>query len=456
MCVSNQMYPLGCHSSPSLEGLSSPTSPCASRSPRSLNIAIYNFPLPPISGQQWSLRSRSLLSPLRHKRPKVHYAFETVAEVPEELEDERKVNVIALGAREEEIPNVTEMVADMLQHLTTNTTTATRGSSASREGASNHSYGLLTTCTKPSSPSPSPMRARPPTPYPPGKIPAKSTEPNKPRPRPRPGAPPGPPPPYPPPPLPGTVGKFYQGAEISRHQEGIRLRMVTVSKDLGPSVLPHNRLILEEQRWGVVAVEDMVMPTPQNSRARSRRKKSQGGPSHETSIKYNHTGRIWHSIDSVTRPDDEIKARKPPNTARMDASSYSEPVSPTTLAPRKDTQNFEQYAETSPRLDISTAWGFPVEASAGDPNTHPAKKQAVLDFFSYPKLGLSRLRSVASLGSLRKASCSSEISFASSRGSSVSSTASSTTSKSSNEQKTVGGEGVFLTWPKFKGTMSKV
>lgn len=450
MCVSNQMYPLGCHSSPGSEGLSSPTSLCT---PRSLNIAIYNFPLPPISGQQW-IPSQSFFSPLRHKRPKVHYAFETVAEVPEELEDERKVNVIALGAREEEIPTVTEMVADMLQHLTTNTTTASR---SSRENASNNSYGLRTACSKPSSPCPSPVRTRPSTPYLPGnipKIPTKSIEPNKPRPRPRPGAPPGPPPPYPPPPLPNAMGKFYQGAEISRNQEGIRLKMVTVPKDPRPPVLPRKRLTLEEQRWGVVGVERVVMSRPQDSLARSRRTKSQEGPSHETSIKYNHTGRVWHSIDSITRLDDvEIKPRKSSNTARMEISSYSEPVSPTTLGSHKA---FEQCAKTSSKLGISTAWEFPVEASTDDPNIQPAKKQAVLDFFTYPKLGLSRLRSVASLGSLRKASSSSEGSTASNRGGSISSTASSSTSKSSNEQKAMAGDGVFLTWPKFKGTMSKV
>ena len=474
MCVPNQTYPFGCHSSPCPEGVSSPTSPCAQRSPRPLNIAIYNFPLPPISGQQWSLRSRSFLSPLRHKRPKVHYAFETVAEVPEELEDEKKVNVITLGAREEEIPTVTEMVADMLQQLTTNNTTASRGSSARRENTSNNSYGFLTACSKPSSPCPSPVRARPLTPYPPGKIPAKSIEPNNPRPKPRPGAPPGPPPPYPPPPLPGTMGKFYQGAEISRSQEGIRLKMVTIPKDLCgcgdmpcgryvekiPGNLrrnnlrtPRKRLTLEEQRWGVIAVESMEMSIPQNTLARSRRK-SQESRSHETPIDYNHTSRIWNSINSITRLEDEAKPTK--NTTRMEASSYSEPVSPTTLAPRKTFQNFEPYAETSPKPGISTAWEFPVGSGAGDPNSQPAKKQAVLDFFTYPKLGLSRLRSVASLGSLRKASSSSEGSFASNRGGSFSSIASSTMSKSSSEQKSISGDGVFLTWQKRKGTISRV
>lgn len=453
---------------------------------RELDVRMFSPPLSPLQESHWRPRSNSLTRATPWKRVKLHHAFETVTEVPEEMEQGSDSMASTTQTTEDETRVThTEMVAEIERYLATAGPAASDDSSKAME---NNTPGHL--CRGASGSASPKLPSRPSTlclrhgEVDPSQRPrsddfrllVKFDEPTKPNPKPRPG-PPGPPPPYPPPPIPEAIGKAYHGAELYSCQGDVRLRMVSAPK--APVSEPprterkHSllRLSLEEQRWGgaVPRPDSLRRPQPQRSYSNSNLDKCVVGEGDNVaSFKYDDAEKIWCSVP-----------RKCHDKALMNVHTFlaaspeayceiAEPVSPTSSIPRAFKDSFNSvYAPQTPVEGFAPEWEFPkgVEPeSPGGSCTTLEKKPAVLAFFAQPKLGFARLRSVSSLGSLTKTPTISgeDCRAGSHRGGSVSSSslasvisASSTSPTSQHRRKPRSMEGTILTWPKFKGTISR-
>ncbi|KAF8458718.1 hypothetical protein BGX38DRAFT_1265029 [Terfezia claveryi] len=424
------MYTLGRKSSLSSENLSCSTTDSTPR----FNVALYNFPLPP--HYQRPLGPQSIIPPQLNqgRRVKIHHAFETVVEVPEELEFDATI-----AGPEEEVPRVKQIVVEIMQYLST-------------EGINGGSIGRLSInrAAPPEPEAPRPMKPppRPPTPYPhppPGST-NNMIEARRPKPTPRPfPGPPGPPPPYPPPPIPQAHGKSHRGAELFSINGDIRLRMVRVARPAPPTTLPKNhtplKLSLEDQRWGVV-VPRIAGPTRSSPRIME-------GYGDEALFKYDPEERIWCEISPISRQSSD----NAPSTAAS-SEAYCEkqqPISPRSSIPRyfQDPLNNTIHTLNSvPEPGFPSRWEFSPKLDSANPEAHyiiaADKKPTVRDFFAHSKMSFSKLKSVASIGSLKKAAISGgeERSHAGRISStSVSSTSSySTTSTTTSQRKQKGME----------------
>jgi len=449
------MYTLGQKSSLSSENLSCST---AVSTPR-FNVALYNFPLPPRSQRPWGSRSGSLPQLSHGKRVKIHHAFETVVEVPEELEQEMEFDSTTSGP-EKEVPRVKQIVVEIMQYL-------------SAEEINGASIGKLS-INRPSSPEPESPRPtkpppRPPTPYPrpkPGST-DNMIEPDEarpPKPKPLPG-PPGPPPPYPPPPIPQSLGKSHRGAELYSNNGDIRLRMVRAARPAPPKALPKNhtllKLSLENQRWGGVI--------PRVAGAAKSSPHATQGCGDAVSFKYDPAGRKWCAIGPIPRYNSDNTPAQDISSTAASSEAYCEKqqlISPGSSIPRCFQDPLNDTIHTLNSIlepDFPSGWEFSPKLDPANSEVQytisAEKKPTVRDLFAHPKMSFSKLRSVASMGSLKKAAISggeggSHTGRASST--SVSSTSSySTASTTTSQRKQKAMEGSFLTWPKFKGTTSR-
>lgn len=449
------MYTLGRKSSLSSENLSCSTTVSTPR----FNVALYNFPLPP--HYQRPLGPQSSIPPqLNHgRRVKIHHAFETVVEVPEELEFDSTI-----AGPEEEVPRVKQIVVEIMQYLST-------------EEINGASIGRLSInrAAPPEPENPRPMKPpvkpppRPPTPYPhppPGStnnmIEARRP---KPKPKPRPFGPPGPPPPYPPPPIPETQGKSHRGAELFSVNGDIRLRMVRAARPAPPTTLPKNhtplKLSLEDQRWGGV-VPRIAGPAKASLRPMD-------GYGDEALFKYDPEGRIWCEISQTPRHSGDNAPAQDISSTAASSEAYCEiqqPISPRSSIPRyfqDPLSNTIHTLNSVPEPGFPSGWEFSPKLDSANSEIHyiiaAEKKPTVRDFFAHSKMSFSKLRSVASIGSLKKAAIfggEERSHFGRISSTSVSSTSSySTTSTTTSQRKQKGMEGSFLTWPKFKGTTSR-
>ncbi|KAF8422942.1 hypothetical protein EV426DRAFT_574884 [Tirmania nivea] len=448
MCVSSQMYTLGRKSSLSSENLSCSTTASTPR----FNVAIYNFPLPPHPQRPWGSRSSGLPQLGHGKKVKIHHAFETVVEVPEELEQDMGFDSTIAGP-DEEVPRVKQIVAEIIQYLS-----AEEINDAYNTPVDELPTNRPSSPERPDTPRPTKPPPRPPTPYPrpePESDPiGNMTEPDEAMPRkpkPLPGSP-GPPPPYPPPPIPQTLGESHRGAELYSNNGDIRLRMIRAARPAPPKALSKDhtllKLSLEDQRWGGII--------PRVAGAAKSKPHTAEGCGYETSFMYDPAGRKWCAISPMPQHNNSMAA------ISEACCEKQQPVSPgsSILCCSQDTIH---RLNSVPEPGYSSGWEFSPKLDSENSEVHyiisTEKKPAVRNLFAHPKISFSKLRSVASMGSLKKAAISREEggSYTGRDSStSISSTSSySTSSTTASQRKHKGMEGSFLTWPKFKGTTSR-
>jgi len=347
---------------------------------------------------------------------------------------------------EEEVPRVTQIVAEIMEYL----------SAEEISDASNRPTHKLS-INRPSSPGPETPRPtkpppRPPTPYPRPQpdsmgnmIRSDGAMPFKPKPLP---GPPGPPPPYPPPPIPQALGKSHHGAELYLNNGDIQLRVVRVA---GSTPQPKNRtllkLSLEDQRWGggMPCIAGAAKSNPYATE----------GCGNGASFKYDPTGRSWCAIGPILRSngDNTLLAQDTASTT-ANSGAYEKQQSGLSI-PRSfqdPLSNTIHHLNWAPGPDLPSEWEFSPKHDSASSDAHcnisAVQKPTVRDLFTHPKRSFSKLRSVTSMGSLKINGRVSSTSISSTSSSSTSST-------STSQRKHKGMEGSFLTWPAFKGTMSR-
>ena len=365
----------------------------------------------------------------------------------------------------EEVPRVQQIVAEIMGYLSAGGINDTSSAPPDQLPINRPSS------PEPGTPRPTKPPPRPPTPYPrPEPDSDNMIQPDeamalKPKPKPLPG-PPGPPPPYPPPPIPQALGKSHHGAELYSNNGDIRLRMVRAARlaQAPPNSPPKNhtllKLSLEDQRWGVM---------PRAAGAAKPNVHTTEGSGDETSFKYDPAGREWCAIDPILRYNcDSTPAQEIPFTAAS-SEAYCEkqqPISTGFSVPRyfQDPLNDTIHCPNSvAQAGFPNEWEFSPKLYPANSNVHYTmpveRKQTMRDLFVHPKMSFSKLRSVASMGSLKKTAFSREEGgnhTARVSSTSVSSTSSySTSPTTASPQTRKGMEGSFLTWPKFKGTTSR-
>ena len=446
------------------------------------------------------ISTQKAVTPLEQNRSKIHHTFETVFEAPEgENEDAQDSRFY-------------DLASDILQYLSTEM--------SFRDGG----YCQPENCATPK-PKPPP---RPPTPYPrpkPGGGDEKKGEKEEIRPRRRRlstrsiEGPPGPPPPYPPPPIPGPKEGYFHIVNVKRGEEVVQVRMLRMRKKVsagGARKTPPKEsarrhflsLTLDEQRWGVVDTENSIegqvnsgssgLGTPKP--VLCPRSKPLANPEELVVCVITDDDSRMASGNSVDIINSDIERERAASTTPICTAAISEvyymkdapdlvvpPCLPSPHASKIEDQDGGDCSNTAPgppatpspapapaQITPKREWDSsqpkPTDQAGIDTDTQgEIKKETSIgrSLFAQRKMNFSRLRSAASLGSLRKVARGDECHHAYQRGGSISSTSTWTspspspspsisTSSSPNSQskrsRAVEGTSSFFTWPRFKGT----